>query len=398
MSLSSTADKILRVFLDSYPGSAQARGGRKLRRSNWASVFRNIASSVDQKELFLSAVDDLERRGIVSVRWKRHRQGDEVEAIYLENPDMMHRLLDLPTPRENAALCLRVLRAWPPRYEYGNAVRAWLLQRLNEQSCLPDGLADYVADLPKLLDLSPSAVGNRPLRALSGRIFSDTMRIEKILPDIDRISRSSLGESISGVLGLSRSYPQAGLRGYFKIVYGDGRTWKVNGETVYVDGEAVDGITAVTTPLDDQGQCARAIVIENKETFKTLPLGRHEFSLTLYGAGHPNTAVQKTLKLLSAARLDLYYFGDLDPEGLLIFQEFKDLCDGRLTPWMMNLQVFERHSPHGFPCTDGQLKRLGYLNPAILPNLAAAIRETCIGVEQEVIDLAGSDGAELNNR
>jgi hypothetical protein len=386
MSISPSADKLLQVFLAAYPASAQMRGGRKLRRSNWADVFPGISSSVEEKEQFLEAVDELSARGIVSVKWRPHRRGDEVDAIYLENPEEMHRILGVPSPEENARSCLRVLETWTPRFEYGASVRAWLLQRIEERTDLLERLAFFITDLPNMLDLSPSESRELPIRALSGRLFGDTKRIESIMPDIDRICRSSLGENLSSLLDLSRSYPQTALRGIFTITFHDGRKWDSAGDVIYLDDIAAKQINVISSKLDS-GKLGRVLIVENKETFMTLPLGRLGFNFTLYGGGHPNRAVQKSLEHLKASGMELCYFGDLDPEGLLIYQEFSHVCGGALLPWMMDLNVYRKYLPFGRGVTGEQLSRLSRLAPDILPDLANVIRETGMGVEQEVIDL-----------
>ena len=88
------------------------------------------------------------------------------------------------------------------------------------------------------------------------------------------------------------------------------------------------------------------------------------------------------------AAINGWRYGDLDPEGLLIYQEFSRICLGALQPWMMDTTVYRRYLSFGRPTVANQLARLRRIDPKPLPELAAAIIDEKIGVEQEVIDLA----------
>ncbi|HET6498045.1 MAG TPA: hypothetical protein VFH17_03220, partial [Coriobacteriia bacterium] len=69
------ARRILAEFAESYPTSAHSTGGRKLRKAGWEEVFPGIVTDVAAKSDFLDAVDELVSDGILSVRWKRFREG-----------------------------------------------------------------------------------------------------------------------------------------------------------------------------------------------------------------------------------------------------------------------------------------------------------------------------------
>ena len=111
--LSAQARRILEIFVERYPTSAQFRGGRRLRLSNWPQRLPGIAGDLDRKEDFLDAVDELVRSGVLSVRWQRFRSDEEVEALYLENPDVLYQLLGEKTPKKKRDELRQALLAFP---------------------------------------------------------------------------------------------------------------------------------------------------------------------------------------------------------------------------------------------------------------------------------------------
>jgi hypothetical protein len=129
--------------------------------------------------------------------------------------------------------------------------------------------------------------------------------------------------------------------------------------------------------------------IENKETFSVFASAGSGFDGLLYTGGHLNPAVSRTLALLAASHAQIFHFGDLDPDGLIIFEEVTRAAGGA-RPYRMDAETYERYLPFGYGLTEVQLKRLDLVSFSELPpdlgELKNLILEHKRGVEQEVID------------
>ncbi len=133
------------------------------------------------------------------------------------------------------------------------------------------------------------------------------------------------------------------------------------------------------------------VTIEHKETFHAFCAGnsrkpsggRH--SCVIYTGGYPNNAVRLLVERIAEKGGAVRHFGDMDPEGLLIFQDIDRLVGGSLRTLLMDVDVYRRYLAYGspFPAAAGARLRL-LTNPLILP-LAAEMERTGIGVEQEVV-------------
>ena len=62
-----TERRILELFAERYPASAQRRGGRALRLRAWPELMSEAFSSADARLSFLDAMERLERAGIVAL-------------------------------------------------------------------------------------------------------------------------------------------------------------------------------------------------------------------------------------------------------------------------------------------------------------------------------------------
>ncbi len=400
--MTESARRILAVFAESYPGSAYYRGGRKLRKSGWDKIFPRIASDVSAKNEFLDAVDELLSAGILSARWKRFRQGDELEALYLENPQAAFDALGIPSPRVVAERMLELLA----RPEWAGSRLAGLAEylspRLRAGHPVPVKDAVELADLSRLFALTRGETAGRPIRALSVRLYADSKRLENLLQTADRLSRAIWGTAVSDELGLYRAYPEAGLALLGRIRFkAGGDPWQCDGRILSLPSTSVASIEAIKLdrlqPPEEPFPGPTVLSIENKETFHVLAAGlkRQSHSLPsgtaalIYTAGHPNDAVIGLLSLCSSAGARMYHYGDLDPDGILILQEIRDALAVPLAPWLMTAALHRRYARYGYTLDRAQMSRLKQVRPDAPPELIELAREignTGLGVEQEIID------------
>ncbi|MFW5715223.1 MAG: Wadjet anti-phage system protein JetD domain-containing protein [bacterium] len=59
--------------------------------------------------------------------------------------------------------------------------------------------------------------------------------------------------------------------------------------------------------------------------------------------------------------LQMYYFGDLDPDGLLIFQQAESLLNGQLVSGHMDAETYRRYVRFEYPLSEGRVARLSQL-------------------------------------
>jgi len=380
------AKRIIRVFAEAYPGSAQMRGGRKLRKGSWEKVFPEITGDVSAKEEFLRGVEALAARGVLSVKWKRFREGDEAEALYLEDPEALYREAEVRDPGEIRREMLAAVGSWRPKTETGAAVREALTAKLDVYHDIFVSSPEDLRDLCTLFDLSPEEVRGRTIRALSVSLFSGSKRIEALLPRADKIGRSVVGTGLSELLGISRNYPEASccLCGRLLFSSSDG-IWEMNytGLTLPLDTiEKLDRVEARGSTWK------RILTVENKESYYTAAYALKDFfGGFVYTGGYPNTAVKALLKVLAVSGYSIFHFGDLDPEGISIFLEVERRAGIDIHPFLMSADIYNAYAGYGYELGVPALAKLRAAPDPRFAKLAALMTETRRGVEQEIIDI-----------
>ncbi len=392
---------ILSAFAEAYPTSAHYRGGRKLRLGDWPARLPQIEADVEEREAFLEAVERLASEGVISVRWERFRAGDAVEALYLEDPEQLYALLEAKAPWDTREELLAALEKPPWTEPSLGELSERLRTLLGAHHPLPVADAADLRDLGRILLLTPEETAGAPLRALSVRLFADSKRLEGLLPAADKLAAEAAGEPPSGRLGLKRSYPEVSFS-LFGSLELPGGVWQLSGEILTLPLQTVERIRSIRlSPPGPSGETEPAppawvLSVENKESFYALTeaarRGRQHPaspaappSALIYTAGHPGDAVRALLLLLSARAPALLHFGDMDPDGLLILQELALGTGIAVGPFSMDEATYRRYINFGYRLSEAALKRLGDIRLPELQALAAAIRETKVGVEQEVI-------------
>lgn len=150
------------------------------------------------------------------------------------------------------------------------------------------------------------------------------------------------------------------------------------------------------------------LCIENKETFYALSAAFihtffKSFDVLLYTGGYANKAVLSVLKTFYQSGFSLYHAGDLDPDGILIFQNLYEELDGKITPVFMNVHIFNFYEQYGRKLNQQIISRTKLIKPSIrsisdMQNLIELIEQTGIGIEQEIIDYNNFTGDVSNNR
>ncbi|MCP4134837.1 MAG: DUF2399 domain-containing protein [bacterium] len=381
---SSMEKKILSVFADFFPSSAHYRGGQKLRKARWESIFPAIDSSVEVKESFLAAVDSLVTVGVLSVKWVRFREHDKVLALFLEDPVKLYLLLQEPYPHDVRLNELEILRSYKPANDIAKKTTVFLADKLEKMEPVSLSGSEHLKELLTCVSLSPAETIHCTMRALSVRLFNDSKRLESILPGFDKITSAAAGVALSDFLGLDRSFPETAIFGSMEIIFKDGRRWPCKNSMITLPLETAKQIDRIVWPSPD----SKILSVENKENFYSLSSSLTGFDGFVFCGGHLNSADRIFFECLEKGEGKFFHFGDLDPDGLIIFQEIDELLKGRLAPFFMNVETYEKYRVHGYELSPGAMKRLELVKSEKVSGVADAVREWGKGVEQEVVDVS----------
>lgn len=402
MTLDATAREILNAFAEAYPTSAHYRGGRKLRLSGWSRRLPEIEEDVEEKEAFLRSVEELVSDGLLSVKWRRFRVGEEVEALYLEDPGRLYALFGAKAPWHRRDELLAVLRQ-PPWTERALApLRERLEALLEAHHPVPVEEATELRELGRLFLLTPEETVGLPIRALSVRLFGDSKRLERLLPTADKLFFDVAGERLSERLGLSRSYPEVTFALFGSLRMGQD-PWELSGYPLTLPLQSVERVSDAVLRRPQATGAPWVLSVENKESFYAVcEAARAAWatagqaappSAVLYTAGHPGEAVRRLLGAVSEGASVILHFGDIDPDGLLILQELAEGTGLRIHPFSMDEETFRRYLRFGRALGQSSLSRLEQVRLDELRGVAALIGESGTGVEQEVIPVSFGGGS-----
>lgn len=101
--------------------------------------------------------------------------------------------------------------------------------------------------------------------------------------------------------------------------------------------ENLQGITGASTEHN------RAYIVENEMVFSYLISQMEEEEVTLLcTSGQPRTAALKLISLLLAEGTELFYSGDIDPDGVRIAERLWKKFDGRFIYGGWKRQIIKR--------------------------------------------------------
>ncbi|MCF7953374.1 MAG: DUF2399 domain-containing protein [Spirochaetales bacterium] len=425
-------------FIEKYPKSAAYRGGRDLRISGWYRLFPEIRDDYEEKTAFLDAVDELCDQGILRAKWKRYRQGDKLEALYLADPDGLYRFAGEASPHVTGEELRRKVEGFTPNSELAAELKRKLLERLPpdepvdlhirsaQSSAQMNDFPELAEDMLCLADFPASQAAGLTIRQLSIALFNDSKRVERILPTADRLAAELLGEPLSRRLQLERAYPETSFCLPGILRFADNRSWDISGKSLTLPlismKEAISWSSSapsspksasnseVSNHTDYSPVPPAILLLENKEsyysavrssawTYQTEEHGSEQepgseqgpvhFSGFVYLGGFPNQADSLLIRLLAESDADLYCFCDLDPAGMLITQHVCSLAAEvsrkPVNLWRMDAETYRKYLPYGYPLADSELRRLDSVTDSRFHPLIAEMKKNRLGVEQEII-------------
>jgi hypothetical protein len=215
-------------------------------------------------------------------------------------------------------------------------------------------------------------------------LFQDSKRLEYLYGLLDHFGFSPRS------LGLpERSFPETLVSGRLAFEYREGGA--LENPRSLILGLPLESVASFSSVRTLEGaEKPTVLVVENKESFYALAReAGPAYDCCLYCGGYPNRAAAALIRLFAAASFRFFHAGDLDPDGLLIFQTVGDIAGRPPRPLKMDEASFDRYLPWARPLKPAVLAQLDRLRPELAGEFAGLIRrirETGRGVEQEIID------------
>jgi hypothetical protein len=402
--------RIVAAFAERYPASAAASGkkadgeGRPLRLRP-DRIFPGFdRAPADDRESFLEAAEALEKRGLLSLSWVRHRKGEALSSLACPEAELLFELAGKPSPRTVAEDVRRIAREIAqngPAGEAAAALFAYIAEHFTPQDAAGGLDAGALGDLERLTGFLFGNTEARPgpmlrgitTRALSVALYGDSKRLEALLnrwnPLFARARR--LGVRIPDFAFLDRAFPETFIAGKITLCFAGAKPAaalvNATGSILALPLGTIQKLGRIIPP--DGGEPS-VLMLENKETFFALAESPPDYACLLYVGGHPNRAVQALVSLLAESAFTFYHSGDLDPDGILILQELREIAGKPITPVRMDAATFDRYQDCGRKLENTVLRRIALIRPETrsIPGIEALIRrieETGRGVEQEII-------------
>ena len=119
--------------------------------------------------------------------------------------------------------------------------------------------------------------------------------------------------------------------------------------------------------------CRKVYVLENQMVFSQLCEECPDACL-ICTSGQVRTASLMVLDLLCRQDIEIYYSGDLDPEGILIADRLISRSRGKIQPWHMNAADYE-NCMSTVSLTDERIRELDHVQSQELQEAAEAVRK-----------------------
>ncbi|MDR1932547.1 MAG: DUF2220 family protein [Spirochaetales bacterium] len=392
--------QIIEAFMERYPSSAAAAGGRAL-RIRTRQIFSGFEKAPpDDRESFLEAAESLERQKALSLIWAGRRRGETLSTLVCADPEKLFALAGKPFPpviAEEARLAARKTAGdMSAQAAAQNAAPLFLLlsETLTPEDALRGIDAAAVRDFARLCQNAALFPGLTP-RALSVRLYADSKRLETLLDIFSRHMNRARKRCVPvpDFSGLLRAFPETLVAGKLAFISDPASPAPaITNALGLIMGLPLGAILKIRSvrPLEIQPGPPRALFIENLETFYALAENSPRYACLIYAGGHPNNAVRALAETL-AADFELHHAGDLDPDGILILQELIRCAGKPILPLCMDAATFARYTGCGKKLEKPILRRLALIREETraIPGITGLIRkieETGLGIEQEIID------------
>lgn len=296
----------------------------------------------DQRMRGHEQIRDAVQRGAIEVKWGDQGGEDRpLEWVRVRDVDALANLLGVTTNVDQLQVAKEGLASWLERYpRMDDVLQAWTaLRRVRAMG--PDSWRSWWDALQVLDALAARPGEDQVIRVLSGHLFSDTKRIENLLPQLDVLSGDGLASRPRGkwevlkTLGLVKQPLPLMVAGDGKILMDEGPDCTIVQPYVGVAPQNVRGLLA---------KPAWVLTIENLTTFHLAAnaLKNREDGLVVFTSGMPSPAWIAGFRRLTAdlpSATEFYHWGDIDVGGFRIaarLQQFAMAEGVSLRPWLMD--------------------------------------------------------------
>lgn len=395
--------RIIDAFIKRYFSSAAAAEAagreRSFLRLRSAAVFPDFETAPpDEKESYLEAAEALEKRGLLVLSWVKRRKGELLSTLVCNNTELLFTIAGRVSPKILAGEAREAARFSP------SAFFTFLSEHINSADTARGIDAASVQELARLESaLETKGAEQITTRSLSIELYGDSKRLEHLLDSFGLLFEKAQrqGIAVPDFAFLVRSFPETMISGRIVVEYEPGcaedQTPLVNatGNILGLPLGSIRGIRHIGTLRDREQpgvlKYPTVLMIENKETFYALGDDPAQYDCCLYTAGYPNPAVSALVQILSRSGFVFYHAGDLDPDGILILQKLREIAEKEVVPVRMDAATFEKYLPWGRTLEKTMIQKLEHIheNVRAIPGMEGLIRrikETCRGIEQEIID------------
>lgn len=297
--------------------------------------------SLPEKEDFDASLKHAQAIGAIRLYWPPGNRDGFIERVELVDISKLAGLLETETASAVVSGAAERLRAWHAEFPVlGEVVERWASLKTVRGSG-PHDFADWT-DACKAIEWCRAVVGagslETALRDASARIFKNSKRLEKLVPELDVLLTGNIdGESrepteVLQELGLYKEPQPVRLAG--KVVVQRTRVTAVL-DTPYsaLPAEAILSLASVP---------AKVITIENLTTFSALARASSDTDdLLIYTGGMPSpswSAMYDRLLASLPADVQIFHWGDVDEGGFRIAAFIAQLVGARhrsLKAWKM---------------------------------------------------------------
>lgn len=285
------------------------------------------------------------RHGAVEAGWGDQGGEDRpLEWVRVRDVDTLASLLGVATNVDQLQTAGAELAPWLDRYpRMTEVLKAWAALR-RVRALGPDSWRSW-RDALRVLEALASRPGeDQVIRVLSGHLFSDTKRIEQLLPELDVLSGEGLSSRPRGkrevlrTLGLVKQPLPLMVAGVGAIKMQEGPDCTIVRPYVGVAPQSVRGLVA---------KPAWVLTIENLTTFHLAAeaLKGRDDGLVVFTGGMPSPAWVAGFRRLTGdlpTSTTFYHWGDIDLGGFRIAARLKEVAlptDGFLQPWLMDITM-----------------------------------------------------------
>jgi hypothetical protein len=393
--------KIVNAFLD------RSDGEKNFLRLRSISIYPGFDSaSADEKESYLEAAESLEQKGLLVLKWEKWGRGERLktltcpdiqklfEAAGKKNPvfeaeeirSMIKEKIALLEKKYRSEKTLSFLRYFADNFSPADARRGKDSAAMNDFLHLVE------------IFFEPEKWKNTTTRALSIQLYNDSKRLETLLDFTATFLLKAQRDGIStpDFSFLKRSFPETMIAGKLIFEFTDDANDPLVNTNGIIFGFPVSSTEEIKNIRTISAKEKPAVLtIENKETFYALSTsgGIAGYDCCLYTA-YANRAAAALIRLLAASGFSFFHAGDLDPAGILILQNIREIAEKPVLPVRMDAATHTRYLPWARPLNQNMLAQISQINEETraIPGITELIRrieETRRGVEQEIIDYRG---------